>query len=281
MNGFLRFSALIFLVNIWVVSNAQSYILNEDFSSASGTTPPTAWSNNTITGTASDLWRFDNPGNRTIGFPIIGTFAIFDSENYSSNSGAESAELVSKTLDCSGTNDVLLYFDHYFAGSNGPSGTLQIFDGTNWNIAATYTDSTNGVESKLVNISQWAANVSNAKIKFVWSGNQNNFWAVDNIQVYAPLALDASISAIDNPVMPFSAGNQNIEASLSNNGGTVLTSATIKWSLDGVLQSSFSWSGNLAVGGTESNIVIGNYNFSPGIIQTLRIWARNLLIINE
>ena len=54
MNSFLRLSALVFLVNIWVVSNAQSYILNEDFSSASGTTPPTAWSNNTITGTASD-----------------------------------------------------------------------------------------------------------------------------------------------------------------------------------------------------------------------------------
>mgnify|MGYP006075263193 CR=1 FL=1 len=58
-------------------------------------------------------------GSRTIGFPIIGTFAIFDSENYSSNSAAESAELVSKTLDCSGANIVLLYFDHYFAGSNG------------------------------------------------------------------------------------------------------------------------------------------------------------------
>jgi len=41
MNSFLRLSAFVFLVNIWTVSNAQSYILNEDFSSASVTTPPT------------------------------------------------------------------------------------------------------------------------------------------------------------------------------------------------------------------------------------------------
>ena len=75
--------------------------------------------------------------------------------------------------------------------------------------------------------------------------------------------------------MPFAAGSQNIEASLSNNGGTVLTSATIKWSLDGGLQSSYSWIGSLAVGGTESNIVISNYNFSAGIVQTLRIWVEN------
>ena len=75
--------------------------------------------------------------------------------------------------------------------------------------------------------------------------------------------------------MPFSAGTHNIEASLSNTGGSVITSATIKWSLDGVLQSSYSWSGNLAIGATESNIVIDNHNFSPGLLQTLRVWVEN------
>jgi hypothetical protein len=50
MNNFLRLSAVIFLVNICTVSNAQTYILNEDFSSASGTTPPTGWTNTNITG---------------------------------------------------------------------------------------------------------------------------------------------------------------------------------------------------------------------------------------
>ena len=129
--------------------------------------------------------------------------------------------------------------------------------------------------NQLINISSYAGAVSNAKVKFVWTGNADNFWAVDNIQVYAPLALDAYLSAISSPIMPFSAGVQNIKASLSNTGGSVITSATIKWSLDGVLQHSYSWSGNLAVGATESNIVIDSHYFSPGLLQTLRIWVEN------
>ena len=57
---------------IAVSANAQVYILNEDFSSASGTTPPNGWSNLTVTGRATDLWRFDNPGSRTITYPLNG-----------------------------------------------------------------------------------------------------------------------------------------------------------------------------------------------------------------
>lgn len=59
------------------ISYEQTYILNEDFSSASGTTPPTGWSNTVITGQSTDKWRFDNPGNRVINYPVIGKFAIF------------------------------------------------------------------------------------------------------------------------------------------------------------------------------------------------------------
>ena len=275
MSRFSHYILSFVLVLLGLNNYAQTYILNEDFSSASVTTPPSGWTNNTVTGTSTDLWHFDNPGNRSIGYPIIGTYAIFDSDSVSTGGGSEQVELISTILDCSGANDVLLYFDHYFAGSSGATGKVEVFDGSNWNLAKTITDSTNGVVNQLINISSFAGAVSNARVKFVWIGNADNFWAVDNIQVYAPLALDASISAISNPIMPFSAGTHNIEASLSNTGGSVITSATIKWSLDGVLQSSYSWSGNLAIGATESNIVIANHNFSPGLLQTLRVWVEN------
>jgi hypothetical protein len=82
-----RFShyILCFVLVLFGLNNyAQTYILNEDFSSASGTTPPSGWTNNTVTGTPTDLWHFDNPGSRSIGFPIIGTYAIFDSDSVSS-----------------------------------------------------------------------------------------------------------------------------------------------------------------------------------------------------
>ena len=76
MSRFSHYILSFFLVLSGLNSYAQSYVLNEDFSSASGTTPPSGWSNNTVTGNPTDLWHFDNPGSRSIGFPIIGTFAI-------------------------------------------------------------------------------------------------------------------------------------------------------------------------------------------------------------
>ncbi|MGM0505375.1 MAG: hypothetical protein ACQESQ_12185, partial [Bacteroidota bacterium] len=54
---------------------SQTYILNEDFSSASVTSPPTGWTNTTVSGEAEDLWHFDNPGDRMVNYPMIGTFA--------------------------------------------------------------------------------------------------------------------------------------------------------------------------------------------------------------
>ena len=72
-------------------------VLNEDFSSV----VTTGWTNTNITGNSTDVWHFDNPGNRAPGFPIIGTFAIFDSENYSQSGGAEKAQIESPFIDCS------------------------------------------------------------------------------------------------------------------------------------------------------------------------------------
>ena len=96
---------------------SQTYVLNEDFSSASGTTTPTGWTNTNITGNSTDVWNFDNPGNRAFGFPIIGTFAIFDSENYSQSGGPEKAQIESPFIDCSISPSILMYFDHYFVGT--------------------------------------------------------------------------------------------------------------------------------------------------------------------
>ena len=56
-SNFTLFNLLVFLVtNLY----SQTYVLNEDFSSASGTTPPSGWTNTNITGNSTDVWHFDN-----------------------------------------------------------------------------------------------------------------------------------------------------------------------------------------------------------------------------
>ena len=73
-----------------------------------------------------------------------------------------------------------MYFDHYFVGGNGGSGKIEVYDGTIWNTAATYTDSTVGVESVLLDISSYAGGITNAKVRLEWEGDSSYYWAVDN-----------------------------------------------------------------------------------------------------
>ena len=267
---FILINLLVFLV---FKLYSQTYVLNEDFSSASGTTPPTGWTNANITGNSTDVWHFDNPGNRAPGFPIIGTFAIFDSENYSQSGGPEKAQIESPFIDCSISPSILMYFDHYFVGGNGGSGKIEVYDGTNWNTAATYTDSTVGVESALLDISSYAGGITNAKVRLEWEGDSSYYWAVDNLQIYAPLTYDAAITTIQNPVMPFSAATQNIEVDLINSGAVTMTTATIQWEVNGILQTPYSWSGSLSMGTSTNNIVIGSYTFPDGVIQNIKVWV--------
>ena len=85
-------SVVIATLLLSVSTQAQVYILNEDFSSAIGTTPPNGWSNLTVTGTGTDLWRFDNPGNRPINYPLNGKVAIFDSQTSSGGGGGRQSD---------------------------------------------------------------------------------------------------------------------------------------------------------------------------------------------
>ena len=83
---------ILLLINILIVfpSAGQIYLLNEDFSSASGTTPPAGWSNFDSTGlNPSDLWQFDNPSGLPVVFPLSGKCATFDSRSFSAGGGRE------------------------------------------------------------------------------------------------------------------------------------------------------------------------------------------------
>ncbi|MDX5348525.1 MAG: hypothetical protein LPK19_14915, partial [Hymenobacteraceae bacterium] len=273
---FVALLAMLFLLTGFTNSSfAQTYILNEDFSSASGTTPPSGWLNHTGQGAVADKWHFDNPGNRSINYPFTGKFAIFDSENYSGGGGAEKVTLETKFFDASVSNNTVLYFDHFFASGRNGKGFVDVFDGFNWQNLASYTDSTANPQSEVYNISSIVGGVTNAKVRFRWEGDSSMYWALDNIRIYAPLTLDAGVTAVVSPTMPFNAGNQAIKVRLTNFGATTLTSTTIGWSVNNVVQPDYSWSGSLALGANESNVTVGNYNFPSGKAVNLKVWQKN------
>jgi gliding motility-associated-like protein len=249
--------------------------MNVDFSTASDTIPPSGWTQNQVQGISSDLWHFNNPGNQTISYPFTGNFAIFDSQNYSSSGGNEMVSLQSPAFDASIGNNVFLFFDQIFTGFGSDTARVEVYDGNSWNTIAEYLNPTSGVVSEMLDISAYAGGVTNAGLRFTWIGNGMNFWAIDNISIYSPLSLDLGLIHFHSPTMPFLSGPNDIRVSIKNFGANTITSATINWKVDGILQTTFSWTGNLTFLATDDTIILGSYDFTSGDVVDIQIWVEN------
>ena len=87
-----------------------------------------------------------------------------------------------------------------------------------------------------------------------------------------PATLDAGISSIDSPAQGFCTGAVNIYASLTNYGLSSLTSATISWSVNGVSQTPYKWTGSLGTG-ASSSIKIGSYSMVNGNSYDIKAYS--------
>jgi len=87
-----------------------------------------------------------------------------------------------------------------------------------------------------------------------------------------PAANDAGISAYVGPVSPFALGNNKVKVYIKNFGSDSLKSATIKWRVNGTLQTSKNWTGKLKTGQSDT-ITVGTFNFASGKKHDLQFWS--------
>ncbi len=212
---------------------AQTYFINENFSTGSGQTPPTGWTNNTLSGNSSfDKWRFDNLNARTINSPMSSPAAIFDSDNYSSGGGAEDVTLESPAVNTTGSTIIKIKWDQYFQSGFGGSATVEIFNGTTWNqVYFNNNTTTSNPNTQDIDVSTHAANKTGVKVRFRWRGDFSWWWIVDNVQLYQP-ALVPEITtqptlqrACDNTIAKFFVAATNTPTTFawevsSNNGSS-------------------------------------------------------------
>lgn len=171
-------------------------LINEDFSTVTGTTPPTGWVNNDIN-SSGELWTFANPGTRTLNTPISSPAAIFDSD-FNGSGGAEDAALESPAFDAS-VGTIVLSFDHYFQSGFGGSYAVEVFDGTSWDtIIMGGGSSTTDPQSESLDITALAGNSAVAQVRFHWQGNYSWYWILDNVKVEIVSCLDPSALGATN-----------------------------------------------------------------------------------
>lgn len=87
------------------------------------------------------------------------------------------------------------------------------------------------------------------------------------------VAADAGVAAWVTPAFPRCSGLQTLEVSIRNFGTAALTSATIGWSVDGAVQTPFSWTGTLAPATTSGPIAIGSFTFADLQRYNIRFWT--------
>jgi len=88
-----------------------------------------------------------------------------------------------------------------------------------------------------------------------------------------PIPDDAGITAINSPSTSLVNGLNNIDVTIKNFGSDTLKNATIAWSVNGILQTPYLWTGNIALGITNGPNIIGTYGFSTPGIYKLKIWS--------
>lgn len=87
---------------------------------------------------------------------------------------------------------------------------------------------------------------------------------------------DVGVISIDSPTI-FCPGPQNVVATINNFGTNQVTSANVNWSVDGMVQTPVSFTGNLdTIGGagvTTAQVLLGSFNFSTNNPYALKVWT--------
>lgn len=110
----------------------------------------------------------------------------------------------------------------------------------------------------------------------VCDGAQEDSASIQNWTIYFSgcsysYTSDAGITTITGPVAPFASGSNPVLVALRNYGTQALTSAQINWSVNGVLQAPFAWSGNLSTAETDT-VAVGNFDFVVGELYEIMSW---------
>lgn len=220
------------LMLLGFVGFSQTY-LSENFSTASGTTPPAGWAN-VDSAASGEIWTFNNPGGRTLNSPIANTAAIFDSD-FNGSGSAEDAYLESDTFNAFGASLVLLTFDHYFQSGFGGSATIEAFNGTSWDSLTTYSAvSTANPQTDTIDITGSVSATTSGRVRFRWQGNYSWYWILDNVKVFSPSANDVGVTAVIDPISSTAlTAAELITVEVRNFGSTAATNVPVSFILDG------------------------------------------------
>lgn len=220
-----------------LLSNGQVY-LSEDFSS--GIMPPSGW---TIDGYPAQ-WSNEATDNAG-GTAPEAMFSWIDEQNATSR-------LISPVVDLTGVPNVSLSFQHYYDYYDIGCfiGLATRFGTGEWTSIWEFEPGESiGPEVKIFQLT----GVGQPDFQFCLyiTGNlyNVNYWYIDDVKLYIPLALDAKLKSIDLPSYVAIGAQVDVKGIVFNEGLTPVNSFDISYRVNGGAPQVYSVSGlNLAIG---------------------------------
>jgi len=241
------------------LSFGQVY-LSQDFSS--GTMPPLGW---TIDGYPAQ-WS-NSATNKAGGTAPEAMFTYINVPNGTSR-------LISPVVNLTGVPNVTLSFQHmYDYYANGCSIGVATRFGTGAWTSVWQQSPTGSLTAQTKVIELTGVGQSNFQFCLYITGNlyNVNYWYIDDIKLFIPLALDAKLKSVDLPTYSAIGAQMDVKGKVSNEGSTPITSFDISYNVDGGAPQVYSVTGlNLALGDV--------YSFTHNIPITLNAAGTYLVV---
>ncbi len=185
-------------------------------------------------------------------------------------------ELISPYMDFTSlTNPGLNFWYHAFGATQGSMNVeVQVTSTGAWtNVTGPITDNIDLWQESVTSLAAYAG-MDSVRIKVVYvSGSSfTGDMGLDDFTVRDFIPNDAGVTALNGPLNPVTIGMNNVDVTITNFGTSTLTSATIEWSVNGVGQTPFAWTGSVPFNMTNGPNTIGAYNFAAGL-TTVKTWT--------
>lgn len=262
---------------VYLNLHAQNYLINQDFSSTTGKTLPSGWTNNMITGvTGDDEWVFGKHPKFFFAPPLDDKYAIFDSYNGGSTGGtatngqAETVALESPSVNTTGLSNLNLSFDYMNLGNGGTAFLeISVDGGSNWTSYTSYSSVTSTPVSVLYNFSSYVG-YSAFKIRIRWynasTANYQGYIAIDNLKLFSRYTTDATITGL-NPMYDKScpSSSQAVNIVLKNEGINSISNVPVVVNVTGAASATlnYTYTGTIA-SGASVDVNVGSINTTTG-----------------
>ena len=266
-----RIKLIIIAIIITFVANAQSPIFEENFDTLSyGDPPPADWSIYYMADfTGSNQWK-------ATGFGYNGTFAINHQSYYSTSQSADNW-VVSPQIAI-GANAILSFKDWtkpYNTGSTFGHSSVLISTGSALPSDSDFVEvmvfDTTVLETwktNIIDLASYSGNNIYLAFKYEAQALQHR-WTIDDVVVESSY-IDGGISNIVSPSGVFYPGGlENVTVNLKNYGNQAIDTATINWSVNGIVQTPYFAVGINLIIDDSLDIIIGQYDFTPSGVYTL------------